>query len=194
MLGAVQRERPPAEEPGEEDRRQHETDCQPDCLRQKDESERKDESSAEDRAVTVARNSGLSKERREGGGEPREPADERNPPPTAVGARHPALAQGAVAPSECPVSLAHDHDAVRPGHASQARKRQGLRQRQRGTERGSPPLHSAERPPGPEGPNGLFRSFAGPSSGRGRKSREPVGRERRSERSRECSCVLLSLG
>ena len=40
-----------------------------------------------------------------------------------VRARHPAFAQGAVAPGESPVALAHDHDAVRPGHSPQTGKR-----------------------------------------------------------------------
>ena len=122
MLGAVQVERPPAQEPREQYDRGRDPDRQARGVRQEDERERREQGDTEQRALAWAGHAGAAEERRQGQAEPHQAAQQRDTPDRRGRSGHRALADRAVAPGEGPEALARDHDPFGARHPAEARK------------------------------------------------------------------------
>ena len=123
MLGAVQGERPPAQEPENEAQRHTEAREQRCTLRQEREEQRRSDSGSEQEPLARLRDPAAAEQGRHREPEPDEPAHERDPPEPGARLGHRPLAQAAVDACERPEALADDRHAVWSRHAAEARER-----------------------------------------------------------------------
>ena len=122
MLGAVQEERPAAQEPSEQQHGEHDRERKPGGLREEDERERGQHCGREEGALTWTGDVRATEQRSEREAEPNQTAQERHPPDEAGRRGHRALADAAVAAGERPEALACDHNAVGASHPAEARQ------------------------------------------------------------------------
>jgi len=187
MLRAVQEERSSAQQPDDQAPGKRQTDDEPDAIGNEHETERSENRKREKEPLASARDTGTAKERRQGGAQLQEAAQQRDPVQRTRRRRHPALAKRAVHARERPIPLAHDHDAVGASHPAQTG--QGCRligAVQDGEDGG--PLHLcivATRTAARQVPGGPYQVSLGPTdlgvtSTRARRSRVARARGRRS--------------
>jgi hypothetical protein len=120
VLGAVQPERPAAEEPDDDQRGGQDPGRELQRRRKRDERERCEQGDEEDEALAPPRDAATARQWRDRRGELQQAPDERDAAGRAAWARHLAFVELARLGRERPVALAHDHDAVRSRHPAEA--------------------------------------------------------------------------
>ena len=123
MLGAVQTQRPAAEEPEDDQRGRQDAGGELEPTGERDEGEGQKQRGEEEEPLAEPGDAAAADERRHRRRQLQQAADERDPSGPRPAHRHLALVQLTGDGCEGPVALADDHDAVRPGHAAELRQR-----------------------------------------------------------------------
>src|SRR5690348_7329341 len=150
VLGAVEVERPAAQQPAEQGDRRDGAGAEADPVRCVDERKRREYCDDQEEALAAARHAGALEQRSQRRREPDEPPRERNRAERARRLRHVTFADAAVGARVGPVVLADDHDTVRARHPTQPRAGGAIGELKLSEDGGliHPAMIAIEEPPG----------------------------------------------